>query len=79
VVVQDDTGIPVANFDTSIWRLVPFGQYKRPIPSFEEYYQPKLTELFQQQHPDPLDFGMGYQPDDGSNLLVATKIATRSD
>jgi hypothetical protein len=79
VIVQDDTGIPVADFDTRIWHLVPFGRYKRPIHIFEEYYQPKLTELFRQQHPEHLDFDMGYQPDDGSNLLVAEKIATRSD
>jgi hypothetical protein len=79
-IVQDDSGIPVAGFDKTKWRLSAFGRYNRPFGIFEKYHQPKLTELFQKQRPTPLDFGIGYQARfNGSNLLLATRAATAVD
>jgi hypothetical protein len=77
VIVQDDSGIPVANFDRRKWQLFAFGRYHRPYGVFAKYYQPKLTELFQQQRATPLEFGIGYQARfGGSNVLLATKPGT---
>jgi hypothetical protein len=79
-ILQDDSGIPVASFDRTKWRLSVFGRYNRPFGIFEKYHQPKLTELFQKQRPNPLDFGIGYQGRfNGSNLLLATRTATAVD
>jgi hypothetical protein len=42
---------------------------------FARKYQPKLTQLFQKGHTEPLDFGLGYQwRVSSSNLLLATRI-----
>jgi hypothetical protein len=79
-ILQDDSGIPVASFDKTKWRLSPFGRYNRPFGIFERYHQPKLAEVFQKQRPNALDFGIGYQARfNGSNLLLATRAATAVD
>jgi hypothetical protein len=76
VIVQDDSGT-AANFDRRKWRLFSFGRYHRPYGVFAKYYQPKLTELFQQRRATPLEFGIGYQARfGGSNVLLATKAGT---
>lgn len=75
LILQDDTGVPARLFDTSKWQLRPFGRYVNPIPVFEGMYQWKLSELYQKNKPNPIDFGLGYhwQAHD-SNLLVAIRI-----
>jgi hypothetical protein len=74
VVLQDDSGIPVASFDKEKWTLHPFGRYTRPDGIFKAFSQPKLTELFQQKNPPRIDFGMGYQPHlRGSILILAIR------
>jgi hypothetical protein len=79
-ILQDDSGIPVASFDKTKWRLAAFGRYNRPSGIFERYHQPKLAELFQKQSLNPIDFGIGYQARfNGSNLLLATRAPTAVD
>jgi hypothetical protein len=74
LILQDDSGIPVANFEIGKWFLYPFGRYTTPLNIFQEHYQPKLTELYQRKQPNPIDFGIGYSARfDGSNLLLAIK------
>ena len=73
LVLEDDSGIPAGNFDGA-WKLRPFGHYSGPISLFASRYQPKLTQLFQNGHTEPLAFGIGYQSHAaGSNLVIAEK------
>jgi len=75
-ILQDDTGIPVRDFDRKKWQLQPFGRYVVPIPIFAHQYQPQMADLYREGSPIPLDFGIGYRPTlEGSNLLLAEKIA----
>jgi hypothetical protein len=74
-VLEDDSGIPVSDFDPGKWRLQPYGRYLGPIAIFPGDYQPKLAEVFRKDA-IPIDFGIGYRwQHNESNLLLATKIA----
>jgi APA family basic amino acid/polyamine antiporter len=75
-IVQDDSGIPLAFFDSKKWRLQPFGHYLYPIGEFPGVYQPRMTELFRQGNAIPIDFGIGYRwRRNESNLLLAQNIS----
>jgi hypothetical protein len=71
--IQDDSGVPLANFDPRKWRLFPFGRYMGPIDKFPGRYQPGYAELFRTSQ--PMDFGIGYRwrPHE-SNLLLAIRV-----
>jgi hypothetical protein len=73
-ILQDDSGIPVTYFDEKKWQLQPFGHYYGPISLFQNRYQPKLNQLYQKSHADPINFGIGYRwrPQE-SNLLKVVK------
>jgi hypothetical protein len=74
-ILQDDSGIPVVDFDPKKWQLQPFGRYLGPISIFPGDYQPRLAELFRKDA-IPLDFGIGYRwQHNESNLLLAEKTA----
>ena len=74
MIVQDDSGIPIADFDRNKWNLRFFGTYVGPIELFKQHYQPKLAELFQQSNPPEFGVGFGYQWDyHKSNLIVAQR------
>jgi hypothetical protein len=76
VIMQDDSGIPVSQFDPSKWELQPFGNYVGPIPLFRNRYQESLAKLFQVHGRKGLDFGVGYQwRRNRSNLLLAVRKA----
>jgi hypothetical protein len=69
-IVQDDSGIPLAYFEATKWRVRAFGHYAGPIPMFANFYQPRMAELFQSA--SPLEFGIGYRwRKNESNLLLA--------
>jgi hypothetical protein len=69
-IVQDDSGIPLAYFEATKWRVQAFGHYAGPISMFANFYQPRMAELFQSA--SPLEFGIGYRwRKNESNLLVA--------
>jgi hypothetical protein len=74
MIVQDDSGIPLAYFDPNKWNLRCFGVYIGPIDLFKQYYQPRLRELYEQSNPPPLEFGFGYRWNYAeANLIVATR------
>jgi hypothetical protein len=76
-IVQDDTGIPLAQFKREEWDLKPFGAYLGPIPIFQGMYQPLLAQLFKQNRPPKLEFGIGYRfRGFDSNLLLAVRRNT---
>src|SRR4029077_19421200 len=71
-IVQDDSGIPLVYFEPRRWRFLAFGRYEGPISIFANFYQPRMTELF--QGANPIDFGIGYRwRKNESNLVVAQK------
>ena len=61
MIVQDDSGIPIAYFDPNKWHLRLFGAYLGPIELFKQHYQPQLHDLFEQSNPPPLAFNFGYR------------------
>ena len=71
--VEDDSGIPVKNFDTGKWSLRYFGAYPGPIEIFKQHWQPELAEAYRTSHAPALPFGFGYRwhPRE-SSLIVAT-------
>jgi hypothetical protein len=76
MILQDDSGIPLAFFDSKNWRLQTFGRYVGPIAEFAHRGQPELAQLFYKTNAVPLDFGIGYRwRRNESNLLLAVKAA----
>ncbi len=74
LIVQDDSGIPLANFNSSKWNLRLFGTYVGPLDIFRQYNQPRLHQLFSENNPQPFPIGFGYQWNfHRSNLIVAKR------
>jgi hypothetical protein len=72
-IIQDDSGIPLADYDAKKWRFFPFGRYAGPIDKFPNMYQPAYAELFRRSQ--PMDFGIGYRwRSFESNLLLSVRL-----
>jgi hypothetical protein len=72
-IIQDDSGIPLADYDPNKWRFFPFGRYAGPIDKFAGMYQPDYAELFRRAQ--PMDFGIGYRwRSYESNLLLSVRL-----
>ncbi len=77
-VLQTDEGIPVRYFSPEQWQRRFFGVYKHPIALFRNCYQPDLAELYRQERPTPLPFGIGYHHRQrSSNLMLARRLAVK--
>lgn len=59
VLVQDDSGIPLHNFDKR-WTLRFYGKYTEPIELFAKNYQPDLAQAYATNGAQPIDFAFGY-------------------
>ena len=71
--VEDDSGIPVKDFDAAKWSLRYYGAYPGPIELFKQYQQPELAEFYRVSHAAALPFGFGYRWHAAeSSLIVAT-------
>ena len=71
-IIQDDSGIPLGNYNSKKWHFFPFGHYAGPISEFPGRYQQTYAELFRRAQ--PMDFGIGYRWRTlDSNLLLAVK------
>ena len=71
-IIQDDSGIPLADYNARKWRFFPFGRYAGPISEFAGRYQQRYAELFTRAQ--PIDFGIGYRwRSHESNLLLSVK------
>jgi hypothetical protein len=76
-IIQDDSGIPLADYDPRKWRFFPFGRYAGPIAEFPGRYQPAYAALFRQSQ--PMDFGIGYRwRSHESNLLLSVRLPADS-
>ena len=71
--VEDDSGIPVKDFDAGKWNLRFFGAYPGPIETFKQYQQAEMAAAYQAGPMPALPFGFGYRwhPRE-SSLIVAT-------
>jgi hypothetical protein len=73
-IIQDDSGIPLGDYDPHKWRFFPFGRYAGPINEFPGRYQASYAELFRRSQ--PLGFGIGYRwRSNESNLLLSVRLA----
>lgn len=74
LIVQDDSGIPLRNFNPADWRLRFCGAYPGPIEIFQEHTQPALADAMRRSHAAPLPFGFGYRwQRTESTLIIADK------
>jgi hypothetical protein len=72
-IIQDDSGIPLGDYNPKKWRFFPFGRYAGPISEFPGRYQEQYAELFRRSQ--PMDFGIGYRwRAFESNLLLSVKL-----
>jgi hypothetical protein len=72
-IIQDDSGIPLASYDSNAWRFFPFGRYAGPVEKFPSMYQERYASLFERAQ--PLDFGIGYRwRTKESNLLLSVRL-----
>jgi hypothetical protein len=72
-IIQDDSGVPLGNYDSRKWRFFPFGRYLGPIGEFPGKYQQSYGELFRRAQ--PIDFGIGYRwRTNESNLLLSVRL-----
>ena len=71
-IIQDDSGIPLTNYNARQWQFFPFGRYLGPIGEFPGRYQQSYADLFRRA--EPIDFGIGYRwRTNESNLLLSVK------
>lgn len=75
-VLQDDSGIPFAQFDLKQWQPTFFGNYLRPIPLFANFNQPNLSAAFAKYGSTPLTFSIGYRHNKGDSSLILMKKST---
>jgi hypothetical protein len=72
-IIQDDSGIPLGDYNSKKWRFFPFGHYAGPIGEFPGRYQQSYAELFRRAQ--PMDFGIGYRwRSHESNLLLSVRL-----
>jgi hypothetical protein len=72
-IIQDDSGIPLGDYDPKKWHFFPFGRYAGPIAEFPNKYQEQYAELFRRAQ--PIDFGIGYRwRSFESNLLLSVRL-----
>jgi len=79
-IVEDDSGIPIKNFDSAKWTLRYFGNYSGPIDLFKKFPQPDLFAVYKNSHPPALTFGFGYSWHPArSSLILATAKSPAGD
>ena len=72
-IIQEDSGIPLNDYNPKKWRFFPFGRYAGPIAEFPGRYQQSYAELFRRSQ--PMDFGIGYRwRSYESNLLLSVRL-----
>jgi hypothetical protein len=73
-ILQDDSGIPLRFFDANNWTRSFFGEYTKPIDLFSTRLQADLkAEYTANPSIEVLPFGVGYQYEGNSNLMLAER------
>ncbi|MDR3403188.1 MAG: hypothetical protein P4L99_11890 [Chthoniobacter sp.] len=75
-IVQDDSGIPIKDYNSAKWALRYFGSYPGPIDMFKKDFQPDLAAIYKTSHPPALPFGFGYRwhPSQSSLILATARV-----
>src|SRR5947208_7039739 len=74
MIVQDDSGIPLAYFDPNKWRLRLFAVYLGPPDIFKQHHQHRLQETLRPRKRPPLARGFGYRWNyKEANLIMAER------
>jgi hypothetical protein len=80
MIVEDDSGIPIKEFDAAKWSVRYFGSYPGPIDMFKKNTQPELATIYKTSHPPALPFGFGYRwHSSQSSLILAVPKNTSGD
>ena len=69
-IVQDDSGITLADYKATGWRVICFGNYTTPLEIFTKHEQPALRDLYASGAAFPLPFGFGYRWQRGESTLL---------
>jgi hypothetical protein len=69
-IVQDDSGIPLSDFQSAGWRVICFGNYTAPLEIFAKNEQPALRDIYAAGMAFPLPFGFGYRWQRGESTLM---------
>jgi len=78
-IVQDDSGVPLRDFDTRRWSLHLYGTYVAPLDIFAKYYQQDMADLYGKTKTEPLTFGAGYHwSSKTATVIVATAHAMKA-
>ena len=72
-IVQDDSAIPISYFDPNRWSLRFFGEYNGPVPTFKQFSQPQLAEIYARSNPASLHFGFGYREHGHDSTLIVAQ------
>ncbi|MDI9338115.1 MAG: hypothetical protein QM539_06790 [Alphaproteobacteria bacterium] len=67
-ILQDDSGIPISNFDSTAWNFNFYGKYDNTIKLFDKNFQPLLKQKF--YHAKPLNFKFGYNVGENEPNLI---------
>lgn len=68
VIMQDDSGIPLAYYKKEEWDTMLYGTFYKPISTYVKYAQPVLRDAYQLGTPKPLTFRIGFARQ--SNLQI---------
>jgi hypothetical protein len=71
-VLEDDSGIPLRDFDPNNWQVTHYGRYSGVIGMFARYYQPDLGAAHG-AGASPLGFGIGYKHQQGQSAMILAR------
>ena len=71
-VLQDDSGVPLKNFDAEKWNVTHYGRYSGVLDIFKKYHQPDLAAAHEQAT-EPLGFGIGYKHQQGQSVMILAR------
>jgi hypothetical protein len=73
LILEDDSGIPLRDFDPKRWTFRYYGSYVAPIDLFRNYYQPGLAAAYAHSNAASPGFSFGYAwQKDRAVLILAT-------
>ncbi len=71
-VLQDDSGVPLRNFEAARWDVRHFGNYSGVLNIFTKYYQNDLANAHA-AGTEPLGFGIGYKHQQGQSAMILAR------
>jgi hypothetical protein len=73
-VLQDDTGIPYIHYIKHAWQVTLYGNYAKPVKSFESntnYYQKELLAAYQTDSTrQRIEFSFGYHSNSAATSVI---------